>query len=599
MFLFGPPDVEKMKARRDVKGLTNALGYQKDKYVRKAAARALGEIGDARAVEPLFAALKDSDIDVRINAAEALGKIGAPAVELLIAALKNDDWKVRCAAAKALGKIGDARAVEPLVAALDDSDRDVRAEAIWALGEIGDARAVEPLIVALEDVGKRSFLVNNRHLAAKALDKLGWKPEQHKSAAWYWSAKGEWKKCMSLGAIAVEPLIAALKDEGNQDKRKEAAEALVQLGELAVDRLIALLDEKEEWYVRSDAAELLGRIGDQRAVKPLIAALKRKDDDQRGAFAEALGNIKDPRAVEPLIAALKNGEGGRGCVALALGKIKDPRAVTPLIAALKDKNQYVRADAARALGEIGDIRAVEPLIAALGSGYSDVREAAAEALGKIGDASAIEPLTAMLNDNFTDVRTAAAKAIEILKAKGGDLLASVEEMTARRDVEGLIKALEYQDRDVRKAAAEALDELGWKPAQDRAAAWYWIAKREWAKCVEIGLPAVEPLNAILRYADDDLRHEIVAQITESSGTRVVVGYYPLCFCGEKMEPIRHIRGTHYFGTLTCTSCGKSYSVTEDKDSITILIQATPVGWSGPVKKRYSKSKMYVQIENPS
>jgi hypothetical protein len=40
MSLFGPPNVEKMKANRDVEGLVKALGYQKDTNVRKEAAGA-------------------------------------------------------------------------------------------------------------------------------------------------------------------------------------------------------------------------------------------------------------------------------------------------------------------------------------------------------------------------------------------------------------------------------------------------------------------------------------------------------------------------------------------------------------------------------
>ncbi len=42
MGLFGPPNVEKMKAKRDVKGLIQALGYQKGSNVRRGAAVALG-----------------------------------------------------------------------------------------------------------------------------------------------------------------------------------------------------------------------------------------------------------------------------------------------------------------------------------------------------------------------------------------------------------------------------------------------------------------------------------------------------------------------------------------------------------------------------
>ena len=96
MGLFGPPNVEKLKGKRDLKGLIKALRYKRDGGVRSSAAEALGEIGDARAVEPLCAALRDKDVDVREAAAEALGKIG------------------------------DARAAVPLRSALGDEDSDVR-----------------------------------------------------------------------------------------------------------------------------------------------------------------------------------------------------------------------------------------------------------------------------------------------------------------------------------------------------------------------------------------------------------------------------------------------------------------------------------------
>jgi HEAT repeat protein len=60
MGLFGPPDVEKMKAKKDDNGLIRALRYQKGFQVRVSAA-ALGEIGDHRAIEPLIATLKDEE----------------------------------------------------------------------------------------------------------------------------------------------------------------------------------------------------------------------------------------------------------------------------------------------------------------------------------------------------------------------------------------------------------------------------------------------------------------------------------------------------------------------------------------------------------
>lgn len=106
MGLFGPPDVEKMKAKRDVKGLIKALGYEKN-AIRKSAAEVVGEIRDASAVVPLIATLEDKDWEIRHSAAEALGKIGdARAVDPLITALKDKDEYVRQATAEALGNLG-------------------------------------------------------------------------------------------------------------------------------------------------------------------------------------------------------------------------------------------------------------------------------------------------------------------------------------------------------------------------------------------------------------------------------------------------------------------------------------------------------------
>ena len=91
--------------------ITEALArlQDKDSYVRAAAARALGEIGDVSAVPALIETLRDDHMGIRSSAAGALGKIGdVCAVPALIKRLKDEMDAVRCHAAHALSKIGDS-----------------------------------------------------------------------------------------------------------------------------------------------------------------------------------------------------------------------------------------------------------------------------------------------------------------------------------------------------------------------------------------------------------------------------------------------------------------------------------------------------------
>ena len=81
--------------------------------MRSAAATALGLTGDARAVDPLIAALSDPEPSVVWEAARALGLIrDGAATGPLFACLTHAKQEVRCDAATALGRIGDPSALD-------------------------------------------------------------------------------------------------------------------------------------------------------------------------------------------------------------------------------------------------------------------------------------------------------------------------------------------------------------------------------------------------------------------------------------------------------------------------------------------------------
>jgi HEAT repeat protein len=83
-------------------------------YARAGAARALGQIGDVRAVEPLIALLRDDREYVRWVAADALRKLGEGAVGPLVRQLDSDKGRGVEMFALVLGHIGDERGVPVL-----------------------------------------------------------------------------------------------------------------------------------------------------------------------------------------------------------------------------------------------------------------------------------------------------------------------------------------------------------------------------------------------------------------------------------------------------------------------------------------------------
>lgn len=228
----------------------------------------------------------------------------------------------------------------------------------------------------------------------------------------------------------------------------------------------------------------IGTLAASKDAKMLIRFLRHsKESRVRQVAAGALGRLGDTRAVGPLTVALGDGDWGvRVDAATALGQIGDARAVGPLLAVLNDEQTLVREHAATALGQLGDTRAVDALLAAVNDQENSVREHVFAALGQLGDGRAVAPLVAALSHGDWPVRRHAADALGRL----GDA----------RAVAPLVTALSEQEWLVRSSAAQALDRLGWSPDNGAAGAAYWIARRQWGKCVKIA--AIDPLIAATR-----------------------------------------------------------------------------------------------------
>lgn len=133
----GRTDIPSLEQRRDLKGLIRLLsdpGFE----VQWKAAEALGRIG-AEGLDELHAMTRHRRVPVRIGITEALGGIGKPeSLPFLADLLENDrSNEVRWAAALALGELKDEKAIPFLLGALRDPDKYVRygaARALLALG---------------------------------------------------------------------------------------------------------------------------------------------------------------------------------------------------------------------------------------------------------------------------------------------------------------------------------------------------------------------------------------------------------------------------------------------------------------------------------
>jgi len=103
---------------------------------RKYAAEILGELKEARAVEPLVAALTDDVGDVRQRAYDSLIKIGGSAVPSLVPLLVSEEDELRQSVTEIIRKIGKP-AVEPLATALAEADDRLKTRIMKVLDRMG------------------------------------------------------------------------------------------------------------------------------------------------------------------------------------------------------------------------------------------------------------------------------------------------------------------------------------------------------------------------------------------------------------------------------------------------------------------------------
>jgi len=319
--------------------------------------------------------------------------------------------------------------------------------------------------------------------------------------------------------------------------------------------LINVLSHKNE-SVRQSAVEALGELRESQAVEPLISVLRNdKDENVRMVAAKSLGQIGDARAIEPLIDMLFGSNKSISSIAAeSLKKMgctdTDRRIIDRLICMLDNREK--KEAAITELEKIG-APALDALFAAYresGGSYRgyDLWVAIEKIIQNIGTSSiSINFLTEQLRNGELFSREQSAK---VLDALGWQPSKDEYGMAYWFAKDNLQKCIEIgllgvepllSDLDGKKAwrsgssvgnlhnklwlhrskIIKILDAIGWQPSQDENSITYWIAKREWEKCIEIGTPAIDPLISELSMADSKTAPKITETLVKIGDVRAV------------------------------------------------------------------------------
>ena len=260
---------------------------------RRNAVWALTRIDGAQAREAVRFALDDKDESVRHAALHSVGLWrDAGASAQLIVALKSGRPAVERAAAEALGRIGDSRAVPDLIAtAASPVDRVLEHSVIYALIEINDPRSTATSgLQATTSQSKRAALIaldqmDDGKLSPERVIALldSTDPVLRDTAWWIAGHHPEWGGALA-GFFREHLAATGASAEGRQDLQQK----LAQFGEnSAIQELLAgTIDRAASKEDRLTALRAMAIVGRTRVkvlpsgwIAPLTGALGSEDDD--------------------------------------------------------------------------------------------------------------------------------------------------------------------------------------------------------------------------------------------------------------------------------------------------------------------------------
>jgi len=424
---------------------------------RCCAAQALGALGDRRAVASLMDHAQDSDLDVALDAIDALGKLADPVALPLIQEgfAMSDMPDIKVSAIETIGRLGGEAVVDELIQALRvdfdmvdtggwDASWDVNRIAVESLGQIGDSRAVAPLVSMLDDdtvvVDEGNILNALVHCQQPGITEVCQRLSQHKLA------RSRRRAALALGTVNTDTAKNALADallDDDTDVRTYAARSLAGFSDKAYLIPMFMLLKDQSADVRREAVQLVADLGGERAAERLLGLLEDEDIGVQIAATTALGSMRNRDAVNPLIEKLAASDPKlRTAAVVALGQIGDQRACPSLRTMLLDtaEPEQVRAAIPVALVSMADDEVITSLRVAVADDNRVLRSLSMMAL--------------------RDLASPAARDVLLAALQGELLAAPVVEQSDDHSAQTILEEQEHADSPEPESSADAEDDQG-------------------------------------------------------------------------------------------------------------------------------------------
>ncbi|HSW63265.1 MAG TPA: HEAT repeat domain-containing protein [Dissulfurispiraceae bacterium] len=270
---------------------------------------------------------------------------------------------------------------------LQAQDPSVRRQAAEQLAD-GDERAIYPLIQALSDP--------NPGVQDAAMRSL-----------------------IAIGGEVTAYMVLPLLREGTY-LRNTALIILARLGAVTVPFLYVLLEDKDP-DIRKFAIDLMCDIRESVQCERLLPMLRDENANVRAAAAKAVGELGYADAVSYLEETLKDEEWVCFYALQSLGELEARASAPFIVELLKSPSEVVRFSAIETLGKIGTPEVSETLISYLFSASGDERSAIVKSIVQIGITPAMvgltEHLIRMLKDGDWEDKLIALRGIEVLNAR--------------------------------------------------------------------------------------------------------------------------------------------------------------------------------------